>query len=776
MQSHKLILNRFFTASTQSVSSNLELINNYFLHTQGIGGGIVDETNVRGFLNDDRNQIVITDFFSFLTASTTIEEFREIFYSDNKLADLFNSYYQTSILRGVSTPISTINSELVNTSAVTTFNTNFNWDGISPLKYLSGITLDIIDSTRTLLPFQKLETFTSEESYYIPVFIPHDSKQISRNIFEICPKKIISLTGETQTGPTSGDVVNSIVQCFVDLNLNTNINNYWYTPIGAVSFTSSTYSVNEGNILRVGVSLSNPSSLGLEEVNVDINNVTTSASDFGFFTSSIGLSWSAGEQHKEISFDLIDDLLLEGTETFKLNLSNFTSVLPGVITAATASVIDTTILRGIRINTLGGAIIPIPLSPGILLFSIREGEDKDITISLDGPSIHNEEVDFLIVNGTAGVSDYAPTASTIHLTWSAGEIDKVINFSAFTDNLIFEGIESFSVNLASPINSVLNGFSQAGVIIEDVSNDIQFVRINIPAMYIQAAKTFGGSLNSELRYMIDTTYNNPFDANNHNKRLLKFGISNPPIGPDGSGPNTTTAIYFGSPQTRYFLGTESDVRLFITNDGVFPMVYNSVEILPGQSFSATVTTSDFDIDLPSNDGLVLAATLSVSADTLTLAKYKIELEVDYSQLDFILKDNNNLPSTNKRINLGSHVFNTFAGPINIQNGRYRLLTTYTDFVTGRDTPFTTPVCPANTGAPTFSGPAFAEYSAFVGMAEDVTIDGIALIDAESQTSFSGFTFSPNNGGIITTCGLGYTETTTATSEPTYTTIPFHVEI
>ena len=55
----------------------------------------------------------------FLTGNTTQDEFKEIFYSNDKLSHVFNDFYDTSILSGNPSTTVDINFYLENTSGIT---------------------------------------------------------------------------------------------------------------------------------------------------------------------------------------------------------------------------------------------------------------------------------------------------------------------------------------------------------------------------------------------------------------------------------------------------------------------------------------------------------------------------------------------------------------------------------------------------------------------------------------------------------------------------------
>lgn len=198
MQKHKILINNsFLTGATSIIDSRLLFINGYQVNAQSIGGGVVNEANVRNFLGDSRNDFIINDFFSYLTANTNSVEFRTIFYSDKKLSDVFNEYYNTSILSGIQTTTAIINQSLSGTSQNNYHSNIFNWDGFSPNVPMSGSVVSIINATRDSNVYSSLDSVSSENSYYISVFLPKNHQQTSRQRYddlfpEILNKEILS--------------------------------------------------------------------------------------------------------------------------------------------------------------------------------------------------------------------------------------------------------------------------------------------------------------------------------------------------------------------------------------------------------------------------------------------------------------------------------------------------------------------------------------------------------------------------------------------------------
>lgn len=197
------MINKRFSADTQPTVITLTgngqsfLVNqdSYFLNnTGGLNLGIVNPTNVRAYLNDSANEAIINDFFSYLTGNTNQDQFREIFYSDQKLSNVFNSYYAQSIFSGQPSSTYFIDQELTGTTTIQTVYSNFNWNGYAPTKNpFTGVTQEIYDSSRFYIDSTYTYSYTEDESYYIPVFIKKKYQYTSRNTFDVCERTINTL-------------------------------------------------------------------------------------------------------------------------------------------------------------------------------------------------------------------------------------------------------------------------------------------------------------------------------------------------------------------------------------------------------------------------------------------------------------------------------------------------------------------------------------------------------------------------------------------------------
>jgi len=69
----------------------------YFSYNTQIGVAVVNDLNVKGFLDKPENEKIAIDFVNYLKNLLTIDEFRDLFYDNKKLAEFFNDYYSKFI-------------------------------------------------------------------------------------------------------------------------------------------------------------------------------------------------------------------------------------------------------------------------------------------------------------------------------------------------------------------------------------------------------------------------------------------------------------------------------------------------------------------------------------------------------------------------------------------------------------------------------------------------------------------------------------------------------
>jgi hypothetical protein len=143
--------------------------------------------------------------------------------------------------------------------------------------------------------------------------------------------------------------IHTILNCFVDLNLETNEMFPYDVQILKVSFSSNYYVTEEASTLVITAYLDQPSTLGIEEATVIISNITTSNSDLDISGFPLRIAWEEGEQVKQISIPITRDFIEETDEAFLVGLTNLVNLLPGQYVQANVVVEDRTVLRTVRI-------------------------------------------------------------------------------------------------------------------------------------------------------------------------------------------------------------------------------------------------------------------------------------------------------------------------------------------------------------------------------------------------------------------------------------------
>jgi predicted nucleotidyltransferase len=66
----------------------------YFLYLQKNGVSLVNNLNVKAYLNNPKNETITKEFVNYLSGTTPQQEFLDILYDDNKLSEYFNDYYR----------------------------------------------------------------------------------------------------------------------------------------------------------------------------------------------------------------------------------------------------------------------------------------------------------------------------------------------------------------------------------------------------------------------------------------------------------------------------------------------------------------------------------------------------------------------------------------------------------------------------------------------------------------------------------------------------------
>jgi len=520
----------------------------------------------------------------------------------------------------------------------------------------------------------------------------------------------------------TGSTVHTILQCFVDLNLETDENAIYSLDLLDVSFNRGSIYVKEGQIVELEVRLSTPSVNGYEEVDVDIVYQTATPPDINLLgeTYPKTLTFSAGQQTHTLRFLANSDFIEEGqfntaSETFDLIIGTFINVNPGNFITSTVYIIDLTDLKEVFINPQGGNYqISNITSANTLTFSTTEGLSKEFMVSLDNPSIFGVEgVTVNFTNATTSSNDYSIIGSS-NLTWAIGEQDKFFTAQT-TDDGVIEGTETLQIGLSNPINAnIVTSNSplyplpvnKAEFKIFDNSPESRFINVNFQELYTQ----IGGFNNQNITNLRHANNNQELSTSSSDETmLLKFGDSvNTKISTTYTGPasvcgsncirasitnqfNVVTGyddkIFFGqNPNTSAY----GDVRLKTVNRGQYAVVIDGNQINPGQSVTLDIDAFDYNVTLPANDTLLSGGTIlageTLLVDTLSEAQYEFIIETDYAERTFSLKDFNNFPTTSKSINIGNHIFKetySLSGATGSTN-QHNLVTTYNQVLANWD--------------------------------------------------------------------------------------------
>ncbi|NKI28031.1 hypothetical protein HCG49_15825, partial [Arenibacter sp. 6A1] len=150
---------------------------------------------------------------------------------------------------------------------------------------------------------------------------------------------------------------------------------------------------------------------------------------------------------KEITVPIIDDLLIEPTENFVVDLSNLSTTLIGILTPqANGNILDNDAIAGTGIaftNT------NVTVTEGTDAFAVFE-------VTLTGDISEDVSVDYTTIDGTAvDPSDYLTTASTITFTPTIKSYEIQV---PIIDDAIIEPSEAFTVELSNIQSNLGIGF------------------------------------------------------------------------------------------------------------------------------------------------------------------------------------------------------------------------------------------------------------------------------------------------------------------------------
>ena len=213
------------------------------------------------------------------------------------------------------------------------------------------------------------------------------------------------------------------------------------------------------------VSLSNPSALAVS-FNLALTDVTArgGGTDYGAagagnlqVSTDGGTTWNdatvatfvPGTTSVLVRTPITDDLLHENTETFTLTATRTVGITTNASALGTGTIIDndgppTLSINDVRVNEGAGT--------------------ATFTVTLSAASGLPITVDYSMTNGTAGAQDYTAMSGT--LIFAPGETTKTIAVPILEDKLD-EPNETFTVNLANPVNATIADAQGVGTIVDN---------------------------------------------------------------------------------------------------------------------------------------------------------------------------------------------------------------------------------------------------------------------------------------------------------------------
>jgi Ca2+-binding RTX toxin-like protein len=229
------------------------------------------------------------------------------------------------------------------------------------------------------------------------------------------------------------------------------------TPaVATIEFTTNSFQINEDGTSIATVTLTRSGrTLGTATVNIDLTAGTaTAGSDYN--SQSFAVTFADGEITKTVSIPVIDDTLIESSETLTLSLSsNEVATVLGTQSTALLTVIDNDVQLAFERAT----------------YTVNEDGTGAMAIKVlrTGKTTGEVGATIVLTNGTAGNADY--TNTPINVVFAAGEIEKIITVPIINDTT-FEPDETVNLSLTNPTNGATVG-TQSSAVLTIVSDDIQ---------------------------------------------------------------------------------------------------------------------------------------------------------------------------------------------------------------------------------------------------------------------------------------------------------------
>ena len=302
--------------------------------------------------------------------------------------------------------------------------------------------------------------------------------------------------------------IDTILKCFVDLNLETN-ENFLYSNFSAkkISFEKFIYSVDEGDFVEIIVGLDSPSEYGFEQFRISLINITTGQEDIDREGFPKTIKFEIGEQYKEIEIKINNDFYEEGVERFHVALTSLVNVLPGNIVRTVVEVIDKTVLKTASLITTGGTNVDLSETEKEFQIKVSKGETVDIGVMLDSPSeygIERLDVEFYDTSFSLNSSSFdSQIVNREQFSFSAGEQYKTKTILGnIEEDFEFKKIGFKLIDPTFVKITASQLYNQGQIVLTDNSYNVLYSTFVIDDIFKQKGKIYDGITTSilELRY------------------------------------------------------------------------------------------------------------------------------------------------------------------------------------------------------------------------------------------------------------------------------------
>jgi hypothetical protein len=281
-----------------------------------------------------------------------------------------------------------------------------------------------------------------------------------------------------------------------------------FCPGGTITVDDVTVNEDAG-VATFNVTLSNPSSFPVTVNYSTADGTATAGIDYTAVPPGSILLFSPGETTRTISVPISEDLIYEGDETFYVDLSN----------PANAAIADG---QGM------GTIVDDDLEPALSIDDVAESEDggaATFTVTLSNPSAFPVTVNYSTADGTgtAGI-DYTAVSGT--LTFNPGDIFKIIPV-LIVDDSVYEGDETFYVDLSNPANAtIIDGQGMGTIVDNDLSPELMIEAliediVDAPDLPESTKTSLIASLDTAIKVLGDSNPKNDVAAFNVLRAFIK---------------------------------------------------------------------------------------------------------------------------------------------------------------------------------------------------------------------------------------------------------------